>query len=286
MPVDRFFHPRAGHSRKVNGLTDQDFRVWWSYVLAADDYGVMRRSAVTLQAANDSLEKRSIKAIERSLDRLVDARLVVPFMHQAEPYVCQLDWQDFQKVRYPRESHLPIPPDDILAQCSRATQELFQQRSRKISEMPPEDSGTCSASDPQFPRARTHEEANANGKRLTADGSAPERVADAFRGHWKRTYGIESSLSVTPLQYAELEKQLTALGETQLMAAMVAFFGTDDAFVRKNKHPLGVFLRDPMRFLAAEAPRGGSYPTAEQTSAQIDRERHRVAELTHIEVAK
>lgn len=253
MPVDRFFHPRAGHSKKVTGLSDQDFRAWWTYVLAADDYGVMRRSAVTLQAANDSLEKRSIKSVDRSFDRIVEVGLVVAFEHQGEAFVCQLDWQDFQKVRYPRESHLPIPPDDVLAKCSASTQELFRQRSRKTSETPPENSGGSPGSVPQFPRVRAHEEANANGKRLTADGSAPERVTDAFRAHWKRTYGVESTLIINHLQFMDLERQLDTCGEQKILTAMAAFFATDDPYVRKARHPLALFLRDPTKYLATDA---------------------------------
>jgi len=159
MPVDRFFHPRAGHSKKVTSLTDLEFRVWWTYQMAADDFGVMRRSVVVLQAANDSLARRSKQAVEKALDRVVDVELLQWFEHQGEYYVCQLDWQDFQKVRYPRESHNPVPTAAILAKCSDNTRALFAQRSRKTSETSPEDS----------PRAGAREEAN--GLRLTANGN-------------------------------------------------------------------------------------------------------------------
>ncbi len=166
MPVDRLFHPRAGHSRKIAALSDLEFRVWWTYELAADDYGVMRRSAVVLQAANDSLARRSLKAVDRALDRLVEVGLIVPFEHQGEWFVCQLDWQDFQKVRYPRESHQPTPIPEILRQCSESTRALSAQRFRKPTE-----------SDPGLPHARTREEANANGLRQTqaANANGPTR---------------------------------------------------------------------------------------------------------------
>lgn len=164
MPVDRFFHPRAGHSRKVTALSDLEFRVWWTYQMAADDYGVMRRSPIVLQAANDSLARRSSKAVDRALDRVVDIGLLVPFEHQDEWYVCQLDWQDFQRVRWPRASSQPTPTSDVLSHCSGSTRELFLQRLRITSEVPPEES--C--------HVRAREEANANGLRLTANGCTSE----------------------------------------------------------------------------------------------------------------
>lgn len=257
MPVDRLFHPRAGHSRKVTALTDFQFLTWWTYVLAADDYGVMRRSAVTLQAANDALARRQIKVVDRAFDAVVDIGLVMPFEHQGDWYVCQLDWQDFQRVRYPRDSHLPIPPPEILQKCSRSTRELFQKHSRKVPEILPECSGNSSETFPVLPRAGGREmaNANANGKRQipTADGEiSAETVTDEYRLCWKHSYGFESSLLLKPLEYMQLEQQLTAHGGARLLEALHAFFAVDDAYLRKAKHPLALFLRDPLKYLAKE----------------------------------
>ena len=52
-------HPRLGHSAKVAGLTDFEYRVWNQYLLSADDFGVMRATAVKLQADNDALAERN-----------------------------------------------------------------------------------------------------------------------------------------------------------------------------------------------------------------------------------
>lgn len=79
---------------------------------------------------------------------------------------------------------------------------------------------------------------------------------DAFRGGWRGIYGYECSLIVKPLQYSTLQQQMTAIDEARLREALAAFFSTDDTYVRKNKHPLGLFLADPLKFLAsALAPR-------------------------------
>lgn len=92
-----------------------------------------------------------------------------------------------------------------------------------------------------------------NGRASTADVSAPERVTDAFRAHWKRTYGVESTLIINHLQFMDLERQLDTCGEQKILTAMVAFFATDDPYVRKARHPLALFLRDPTKYLATDA---------------------------------
>ncbi len=82
MPADRLLHARLGHSAKVSSLSDLEYRVWTTYVLAADDFGVMRAEAVAFQAAHDGLGGRPAKVIQRSIERLVKVGLVATFAHQ------------------------------------------------------------------------------------------------------------------------------------------------------------------------------------------------------------
>src|SRR6266542_1933772 len=124
MPDDRLFHKRLGHGVKVNALTDFEDIVWRTYVLTADHFGVMRFLALPLLDAFDRLAKRG-RAVQRALERIKDVGLIRTFLHQESVYCYQHDWQDFQKVEYPRTSILPKPPDDALTDCTYPTRYLF-----------------------------------------------------------------------------------------------------------------------------------------------------------------
>lgn len=296
MPIDRLFHPRAGHSMKVTGLTDLEFRVWWTVIVSADDFGLMRCSAVTVQAANDALAQQPRKRIDLALQRLIDVGLLLAFTHQERRYVCNPEWQIYQHVEYPKQTINPIPPADTLALCKPETQELFRQcfgtpsqkfrvkapgTSQKDSGKFSEDSRKFSEDSPSGSRAR--EEANAkakaNGKGLAAPGEAAElgspaeRVLDAFRLHWKRAYGHECSVLISHLRHMQLEQQLAAHSEVTLMQALAAYFVTDDDYVKRQKHPLAVFLGDPLKYLAKVTAASPRDPVAEtQADAEAVRE--------------
>ena len=122
MPADRFFHARLGHSAKVSSLSDLEYRVWTTYVLAADDFGVMRADSVAFQAAHDALIARPAPEIAECIDRLVEVDLVATFVHQGARYLYQADWQDFQRVRYPVRTVHPLPAS---AEVSAKTRHLW-----------------------------------------------------------------------------------------------------------------------------------------------------------------
>jgi len=153
MPADRLLHPKLGHSDKVSRLTDFEFRVWTQYMLSADDYGVIRASAVTLQADNDALAMKKARVVELALQHVIEAGLVHAFEHQGRRYVYQRDWQDWQHIGYPRSTVNPLPPPEELAKCSPKTRKHFERRSSNDSE---------NLSETSTP-SRTRETATANG---------------------------------------------------------------------------------------------------------------------------
>ena len=122
MPADRFLHARLGHSAKVSSLSDLEYRVWTTYVLAADDFGVIRADAVAFQAAHDALRERPAEEIAACIARLVEVDLVAAFEHQGARYLYQADWQDFQRVRFPGRTLHPLPAS---AEVSARTYHLW-----------------------------------------------------------------------------------------------------------------------------------------------------------------
>lgn len=183
MPDDRLLHKSATHSEKVSQLTDFEYRVWTTYLLCADDFGVMRASASTLRAGNDALEHKPAKMLERALDRLVQIGLVRAFEHQGKTYLYQSNWQDYQNVRYPRLSVHPIPGQALIADCSEAQQKLFASKCRKVSAESPQKPSNVSAESPTPARAGGREWLTANGKRLMATGKRQE-PDDGFDAFW------------------------------------------------------------------------------------------------------
>lgn len=136
MPDDRFLHRRCLHSVKVSGLTDFEYRVWTTYVLAADDYGIFRCSAVALQDANRALEQKPSGVLTRALQRLVDCGLLRAFEHQGRKYLYQSDWNAWQKINRPSRSLLPLPSVDLIAACEDSTKQLFLSRLELQGEIP------------------------------------------------------------------------------------------------------------------------------------------------------
>lgn len=171
MPDDRFLHRRAGHSQRVNLLTDLEYRVWTQYMLSADDFGVMRGTHHPIQNDNDHLANRPAKMVQRCIDALVKCGLIRRFEHQGKPYVFQPDWQDWQKVSYPRTTTQPMPPQ---GECSPATRELFLLHpggaKRKRGEPSGNVPGTLQEDSPLM-------RAGAPAKRLTANGSGERQTA-------------------------------------------------------------------------------------------------------------
>jgi len=124
MAEDRKSWPQAGMDAKVSALSDLEHRVWEQYKLSANDLGVMPASAAVIQGANKSLAARPAKLIQKCLEGIIGVGLLMTFMAEDSLFVWSRKWQDWQQIKWPRRSPLPMPTD--LQKASPKTQELFR----------------------------------------------------------------------------------------------------------------------------------------------------------------
>lgn len=259
MPEDRLIHRAALRGTRVGvKLTDFERNVWLAYELCADDYGVMRFTAQSVQEAI-WLEKRSRRQVLTGLERVRDVELVHTFEHQHETFCYQRDWNKFQKVRHPRTTINPCPPRDELLKCDRPTQQLFRQHPNfgKVSETLPEDFGKVSETLPSLARAGTRETATAN-----ANGNGSEALARAFLDPADFTPDEQARATRFLAKYAEfyakyrhgatyvgkpqadlLEALLLvrAFDDARLELLVEAFFTTDEPFCRNGTGSVAQF---------------------------------------------
>lgn len=125
MPQDRFIHPKRGKLSQFTGLTDLEWRVHDAYLVAADNFGVMRCSSHTLKSVDEGLATKPDRTLLRCLEALIDRGILVDFKDGDRRFLCQLDWQDDQKVKYPTRTYDPKPPDGLLERMSPKTRALF-----------------------------------------------------------------------------------------------------------------------------------------------------------------
>lgn len=251
MPADRFFHRKAGHSRKVNGLTDFEFRVWWAYVMAADDFGILRHSHVELQSVCDALAAKKPQAVARALDHVASVGLIQTFGHQDQPYLYQWDWQDWQKVKWPSRTINPAPPLDQLSDETRWLFQVFpggQQVPKKprgsTSEVPSENL------DGTFPRQQT---AMAIGLRQTATEGEPE--GDVLFARFTALYP-ESGRRGGPLVEQAFLGALSMAGEDELFAALTNHVASEQWSVAKKIPAMDKWFRERRWLQRLDPPKG------------------------------
>lgn len=249
MPDDRLFHKRLGHSDKINKLTDFEDRVWRAYVLSADDFGVMRFSAITLQADHDYCARRPQKTVQKALEIVHNAGLIVTFEHQHRIYCAQQDWQKHQKIKHPRQTINPKPDDVLMRTFEAMTQELFLYWPGKKREKFDEHSGNVSETFGHLARARPRETAhtNANGSSSEGEGGVgethPER-AGAFCQWYADAHErlVHVGYIGNPRRDYEKALELVArFSDDELRDAATVWFGQDDKFATDGTRTIPKF---------------------------------------------
>ena len=153
MADTRILHRAAGTGKRVNLLTDFEYRVWTQYLLSADDYGVMEAEANVLQADNLAIRNKPIRQVEAAIAALVRVGLVSTFNVEGRRFIWQLDWQTRQKLRHPRLTLLPCPPASELVKADAPTLKFFSMRPEGL----PKDFGKDAAEFQTPARAGTRE---------------------------------------------------------------------------------------------------------------------------------
>jgi hypothetical protein len=218
----------------VNLLTDFEELAWRYYIESADDFGVMRFSPLSLQADHERMAKRPARVVMKALERVLDVGLIRTFEHQGRAYCFQVDWQDFQKVDYPRPTVHPMPPRALLGECSTATQILFEHHpgGKRFRKKPGCGSESSDSSPETFPensrltRAHTLATATAEGSGKGSEGRAREtsrgKAHDGPRltvWHWQHEdLGKRLGAKVDTFDllgwYSRLEEELARTGES------------------------------------------------------------------------
>jgi hypothetical protein len=92
---------------------------------------------------------------------------------------------------------------------------------------------------------------------------AESKVFDTYRALWAEKYGVPCALILSPLDFGKLGTHLRTDGVTPALmtAALEGYFNDDSPLVLKRKHPLGLFLVQPMTYLPTEIVRGPKYVT-------------------------
>ena len=215
MPQDRLRSPRAGHGRKTTSLSDFEYRVWDQFQLSADDFGVMRLSALTVQNDNEALSQRPSGDIQEALERLIVVGLALTFEHQGRRYLCDPTWQSFQKVEYPRITMHPKPTAPTLLRCDLATRGLFKRHPGGNTKRSPKVSQT-SSEDLQVSRARgARETANAN---ANANANGKENIVQSLFAQFWAAYPRHEKRALAEAVFCKLHPDEALLAK--LLAAL------------------------------------------------------------------
>jgi hypothetical protein len=216
-------------SEKVGGLTDTESRVWLEgYMLCADDYGVLEYEPYAVQAGSRALGAKPARVVLRCLQRLVEIGLLTSFEVQGKPYLCQLDWQDWQRIRWPRETAKPLPPAPIISRCSAATQELFRLRLTRHSPATSPDSGPDESRNGfgTSPAKESRVRVNGYGYGYGEGGSGETREA-AIWARWRQALqaatGLTLRLSPTANEFANIRKLCDLAEDAVLLPALDRF---------------------------------------------------------------
>ena len=99
-------------SKKINGLSDFEFRVWAYLITYVDDYGRGSADLDLLKGLVFPRRKRMTEAdLKRAISSLAGMGCIRLYEVDGESYFCFPNWSEHQRIRN-RVSKFPAPPDE------------------------------------------------------------------------------------------------------------------------------------------------------------------------------
>ena len=100
-------------SKKINGLSDFEFRVWAYLITYVDDYGRGSADLDLLKGLVFPRRKRMTEAdLKRAISSLAGMGCIRLYEVDGESYFCFPNWSEHQRIRN-RVSKFPAPPEEM-----------------------------------------------------------------------------------------------------------------------------------------------------------------------------
>ena len=101
-------------SKKVNALTDFEYRLWSYLITYVDDYGRGQADTAILKGFVFPLRKSvTEKAISDALTRMHDLDMLTLYEVDGEQYLCFPNWGDHQRIQT-KKSKFPAPQESTV----------------------------------------------------------------------------------------------------------------------------------------------------------------------------
>ena len=108
-------------SKKINQLTDFQYRVWSHLILYVDDYGRGSADAELIKCFAFPRRKRISEAdIEKALADLAGMGCILLYEVDGESYFCFPNWSKHQRIQQ-KKSRFPEPNENMVLQSSTVT---------------------------------------------------------------------------------------------------------------------------------------------------------------------
>lgn len=129
-PRIRSIKPEMWHDEKIGGLTRDSRLLFVGLVTMADDEGRLRATPTLIVGHVFPYDDDAGKKLERWLDDLEEARLILRYEVGRLRYVVIRNWRRHQKINRAQPSELPPPPDASVAEAN-AVDEVQRSEYRK-----------------------------------------------------------------------------------------------------------------------------------------------------------